>query len=117
MRIEAANGEISLTANQVTAGIEAEVQEEGVCYLRYNKLLPIICTYKDESHLVISVSEDGIHIGKTLISAGKWQITPLKSGEQAEEKWLNKRYSNPPRGDDGDSNRQLELFSSQDTGK
>ena len=75
LRLAAQGGQITMRANVTEAGCEATVFEEGVCFFRYNQLLPLVRLYADAKDLTIEVTPEGIQIGNTKISRGFWEVS------------------------------------------
>ena len=56
VRVIAQSNILSMRVNDVEAGCEAEVAEEGVCSFRYRKFLPSVRSYAKERRLTIVVT-------------------------------------------------------------
>ena len=75
LRVAAHDDRVVMSANDVETGCEAQVEEEGVCFFQYEKLLPLIQAYTEVNSLTIEVNSEGIQIGNTKISRGFWEIS------------------------------------------
>lgn len=72
LRIEARDGELTLTANESEAQAPVQVAEEGVCYISYKNLLPMVQSFKGTPEITIEVNPSGIQIGSLRLSDGFW---------------------------------------------
>jgi hypothetical protein len=60
LRLVAQDGRITMRANDAEAGCQANVLEEGVCFLRYNQFLPLVRTYSNAADLTIDADIDEV---------------------------------------------------------
>lgn len=72
LRMEASNGRLFLNGNEAEANAPADVDVEGVCFLNYRRLLPLVQTFKGEKALTIEVAPGGLRIGNFRISDEIW---------------------------------------------
>lgn len=72
-RIEATEGRLKLTGQQVEAEFPATVYEEGVLFLRVTLFRRLLATYTQTPTITIQVQQDGLHFGEVTM--------PLESGE------------------------------------
>lgn len=72
LRMEASGGLLTLTANESEARALADVDREGVCYINYKHLLPVVQSFKGLSSLTIEVTPSGMRIGSFRLSDGIW---------------------------------------------
>jgi len=72
LRIEASDGVLKLLANEALAEAEATIHHEGVCFLRYKKLLPLIRSFKGTKEITIEITPQGLQIDSLKISEGIW---------------------------------------------
>ncbi|MFH0907488.1 MAG: hypothetical protein V1929_01835 [bacterium] len=56
LRIEASSGTLKLLANEAAAECAATVHREGVCFLRYKKLLPLIRSFKGKKEIAVEIT-------------------------------------------------------------
>ena len=75
LRLVAQDNTITMCLNDVEAGFGAEVEEEGTCFFIYRKFLPLVRSYTKQRRLTITVSEQGIEVGNTRISAALWEVS------------------------------------------
>lgn len=83
IRLAAQGSQVVMRANDIEAGYNATVFEEGVCFFRYNQFLPLARSYVDAKNLTIEVTAEGIQIGATKISRGLWESSLFNNPEAA----------------------------------
>jgi hypothetical protein len=74
MRLSACAGRVFVESNQVVAGVEALVLQEGSCRLPRVKFLKIIETFAPKENLTIEVAANRLHIAN--FSMGAIAYTP-----------------------------------------
>jgi hypothetical protein len=72
LRIEARGATLTMTANEAEVAAPAEIAKEGVCYIRYRNLLPVIQSFKGVKELTIEIAPAGLQIGTFRVSDGIW---------------------------------------------
>ena len=84
LRIAAHDGRLTLTTEDMSETLlEASIAEEGVCFLRYKQLLPLLRAYKAASNLTIEVNAHGIQFGSTMVGRELWEISYFENPEIA----------------------------------
>jgi hypothetical protein len=84
------NGRVTISANDVEAGDQAQILKEGVCFFRYERFLPLVRTYTGVKALTLEITPDGIQIGNMNISRGFWEISLFGNPETAPLKLLHR---------------------------
>jgi hypothetical protein len=96
LRLAAQGSQVIMRANDTETGYEATVFEEGVCFFRYDKFLPLVRSYAGVKNLTIEVTAEGIQIGNTKISRGFWEISLFDNPETAPQTLPKPPVVEPP---------------------
>lgn len=72
LRIEASKGILKVNANEAEASVPVNVTTEGVCFLNYSRLLPLIQTFRGKGDLTVEVTTEGLQIGTFRVSNEIW---------------------------------------------
>jgi hypothetical protein len=108
LRIAAHGGQLVLTVEDYAGtSFGADVAEEGVCFFRHKKFLPLLRTYKDAKHLTIEVNSKELKFGSTTIDRARWEISLFENPAAAPQRLIIKS-SNPAAKED--SQEQLEFL-------
>jgi hypothetical protein len=89
LRLIAEHNTVSIRINDVEAGCEAEVEEEGAAFFIFRKFLPLVRSYGKERRLTITVAAEGIKIGNTWASATLWELSLFADPQTAPDQPSN----------------------------